>query len=31
MARDTASVTHDDFNDALGRLRSGVTAHQSYV
>jgi hypothetical protein len=31
MARDAASVTLDDFNDALGRLRSGATAHQSYV
>jgi ATP-dependent 26S proteasome regulatory subunit len=31
MARDAASVTLDDFNDALGHLRSGATAHQSYV
>ena len=31
MARDAASVTHEDFEAALARLRSGATARESYV
>jgi transitional endoplasmic reticulum ATPase len=31
MARDAVSVTHEDFDEALGRLRSGATARESYV
>jgi len=31
MARDAPSVTHEDFDEALERLRSGATARASYV
>ena len=31
MARGAASVTREDFDEALGRLRSGATARESYV
>jgi transitional endoplasmic reticulum ATPase len=31
MSHDAPSVTHDDFNDALQRLRSGATSRASYV
>jgi transitional endoplasmic reticulum ATPase len=31
MARDAVSVTHEDFDEALERLRSGATARESYV
>jgi len=31
MGRDSASVTHEDFDEALARLRSGATARESYV
>jgi transitional endoplasmic reticulum ATPase len=31
MAREAPSVTHEDFTEALERLRSGATARASYV
>jgi transitional endoplasmic reticulum ATPase len=31
MARETSSVSHEDFEEALARLRSGATARESYV
>jgi transitional endoplasmic reticulum ATPase len=31
LARDAPSVTHDDFTEALDRLRSGTAARASYV
>jgi len=31
MAREAPSVTHDDFTEALERLRSGAAARASYV
>src|SRR4051812_28620773 len=31
MSRDAPSVTHDDFTEALQRLRSGATSRASYV
>jgi ATP-dependent 26S proteasome regulatory subunit len=31
MARDASSVTHEDFTEALERLRTGATARASYV
>jgi transitional endoplasmic reticulum ATPase len=31
MGRDAVSVTHEDFDDALARLRSGAVGRESYV